>query len=338
MPDNTVRSTRRPVWARCLALLQVAVIAYVVAACGLLDGETASTSSSGAEHGVIRVGILATVDNAPVKLAEKRGFFHKYGVDVEVTVFRSGPEALTEVAAGKLDICLINYVSFFQAVSKKTMDGRVIADAYQATPDSVVLMTRPNAGILTPADLPGKKISVHAPGNINELLLRALLQNNGLDPGSPSYLPIAFPNIQAALNAGEIAAGVMVEPYITQAEQQIGAVPALKVAVDATADMPMSGYVALTAFTRDHPEKVTAFQRGIRDANDLANNDRASLAEVLPDLAKVPADNVALLNLGKFPTSVEAARLQRVLDLMSTYGGLPPGLNAKDLTIPIPEG
>jgi NitT/TauT family transport system substrate-binding protein len=336
MPNTLARFPRRAAWRRGLATVHVAVLACAISACGLLDGESPATSTSVAENGVIRVGILATVDNAPVKLAEKRGFFRKYGLDVEITVFRSGPEALTEVAGGKLDVCLINYVSFFQAISKKTVDGRVIADAYQATPDSVVLMARPEAGILTPADLPGKKISVHAPGNINELLLRAMLKNNDLDPGSPSYLPIAFPNIQAALNAREIDAGVMVEPYITQAEQQIGAVPALKLAVDATADMPMSGYVALTVFTRDHPEKVAAFQRGIRDANDLANNDRASLTEVLPDLAKVPADNVGLLNLGKFPTSVESARLQRVLDLMSTYGGLPSGLDAKNPIIPMP--
>jgi NitT/TauT family transport system substrate-binding protein len=309
---------------------------FGVAGCGLLNGSTERQDAQVLQNGVVRIGILATVDNAPVKIAENRGFFRNHGLGVEVKIFRSGPEALTEVASGNLDICLINYVSFFSAIAKSTVDGRVIADAYQATPDSLVLMTRAGAGIEQAGDLLGKKISVHAPGNINELLVRALLAGRGLDPAKPIYLPIAFPNIQAALDKGEIDAGVMVEPYITQAERQIGAVPAFRLAVDATADMPLSGYVASTSFTKDNPDKVAAFQRGIREANDLANNDRASLAEVLPDLAKVPAADVALLSLAHFPTSVDPTRLQRVLDLMTEYGGLTASLKAADLVVAMP--
>jgi NitT/TauT family transport system substrate-binding protein len=319
---------------RWLIVLQIAITAVVVTGCGLLNGDSAEKSAQGAENGVIRIGILATVDNAPVKVAEKRGFFREQGLDVEVKVFGSGPEAMDEVRGGRLDICLINYVSFFQAAANG-MDGRVVADAYQATPESLVLMTRPDAGIREPKDLLGTKISVHAPGNINELLVKALLKANGLDPDGASYVPVKFPDIQAALDSKQIAAGVMVEPYISRAAQEIGATPALKIATGPTADMPLSGYVAQTKFAQDNPGKVAAFQRGLRKANDLANNDRSSLGDALFELAKVPADGVASLNLGVFPTSVDATRLQRVIDLMVTYGGLQPGLTAAELIVPM---
>jgi len=324
-------------WTRLrVATLAVAVTVFA-AGCGLLDGPSAQDPAHAADNGAVRIGILSTVDNAPVKIAENHGFFREQGLDVEVSTFKSGPEALDEVAAGRLDICLINWVSFFRAVKNGTVDARAIADAYQATPDSLVLMTRGDAGIEEPRDLVDKKVSIHSPGNINELLVRALLQTHGMDPSSPKYLPVVFPNIEAALDRKEIDAGVMVEPYITRAARKIGAIPAFKLAVDSTADMPLSGYVALTSFTKDNPDKVAAFQRGIRKANGVANNGRAELAEVLPALAEVPVNDVPLLNLGHYPTSVEATRLQRVVDLMVAFGGMEPGLQAADLIVAMPE-
>lgn len=312
-----------------------------VAGCGLLDG----TSSSGpAPQGVvekspIKIGILATVDNAPVRLADKRGIFQRNGLGVEVKILGSGPDALNEVKAGTLDICLINYVSFFEAVASGAVDARVVADAYQATPDSVALVAKPDTGIREPKDLVGKKISVHAIGNINELLLRELLKGNGLDPNSASYLDVKFPNIQAALKNNQIDAGVLVEPYITRAAQDLGAKPVLRLIDGPTADMPLSGYVAMKAFTEDNPKTVAAFQLAMKEANALAEKDRGALGEVLPDLTKVPAESVSSLSLGRFPTSVDPTRLQRVIDLMRSNGKLKDkDLRAEQLIVPTAAG
>jgi NitT/TauT family transport system substrate-binding protein len=307
----------------------VTALALTVSGCAVLDGTSAAPTAPGAvEHSPLKIGILATVDNAPVRLAEKRGFFRDAGLSVDIKVFQSGPEALGAVSGGSLDVCLINYVSFFQAVSRGTVDGRVIADAYQGTESSLVLMAKPDSGIKEPRDLAGKTVSIHAPGNINELLVRALLQANGVDPGAPRYAPVKFPDIQAALESNQIQAGVLVEPYITQAAQKLGAKPVLPLVTGPTADIPLSGYVALAKFTEANPRTVAAFQRAMRSANELADTDRRALAEVLPDLTvlpdktKLPAEDVASLSLGKFPTSVDATRLRRVVDLMRTYGGL----------------
>jgi len=335
------RSLRSHGYRRGLVRALAAVATMLtVASCGLLNGT--STSDSVSQSGVVekspvRIGILATVDNAPVRLAETRGIFQRHSLGVEVKVLGSGPDALNEVKAGTLDICLINYVSFFEAAA--TVDARVVADAYQATPDSVALVAKPEAGIREPKDLVGKKVSVHAIGNINELLLRELLKGNGLDPNSVSYLAVKFPEIQAALKANVIDAGVLVEPYITRAGQELGAKPVLRLIDGPTADMPLSGYVAMTAFTQANPKTVAAFQLAMKEANELAEKDRGALGAVLPDLTKVPAESVSSLSLGRFPTSVDATRLQRVIDLMRSNGRLKDkDLRAEQLIVPTAAG
>lgn len=335
MPVSLSYGARR----RLVKALAVMTTVLAVASCSALNGTSTPDSGSAPlgdlEKSRITIGILATVDNAPVRLAEKRGFFQQEGLGVDVKVYGSGPEALTAVSGGSLDICLINYVSFFLAAANGTVNGRIVADAYQGTQDSLVLVAKPEANIREAKDLVGKKISVHASGNINELLVRELLRNNGLDSGAASYVPVKFPEIQAALASNQIQAGVLVEPYITRAGQELGAKPVLPLITGPTADMPLSGYVAQTQFTQDNPKTVAAFQRAMKKANQLAETDRNALAEVLPDLTKVPAESVPSLSLGRFPTSLDATRLQRVIDLMRVHGTMPDkDLRADQLIVP----
>jgi NitT/TauT family transport system substrate-binding protein len=308
--------------------------------CGLLNGsspqQTAAAGTVSVEKPTIRIGIISAIDFAPVKLAEKLGYFKQEGLNVQVKVFQTGPQALPALASGDLDISLANYVSFYQAEAKKTIDAKVIADAYQGSPSAFVVLAKPSSGIKTAKDLVGKKVSVHQKGSVAELLLKATLQDNGVDPNAVSEVEVHFPDIPAALASNQIDAGVETEPFITQAEQQVGAQPAIKLITGSTADIPLSGYIATSKFATDNPKTVAAFQRAmIKAQKDAA--DRTMLAQVLPELTGVDKQSVSLLNLGVFPTSVDATRLQRVITLMKTSGGFTAPLQAKDLLVPTPS-
>ena len=336
------RGTRLLRSGRTSAIIAGAVAVTVLAGgCSLLNGSSpqetpAAGTSVAVEKPTIRIGILAAIDFAPVKLAEKLGYFKQEGLNVEVKVFQTGPQALPALASGDLDISLANYVSFYQAEAKKTIDAKVISDAYQGSPSAFVVLAKPSSGIKTAKDLVGKKVSVHQKGSIAELLLKATLQDNGVDPNAVSEVEVHFPDIPAALASSQIDAGVETEPYITQAEQQTGAQPAIKVITGSTADIPLSGYIATSKFAAANPKTIAAFQRAmIKAQKDAA--DRNKLAQVLPELTGVDKQSVSLLNLGVFPTSVDATRLQRVITLMKTYGGFTAPLEAKDLLVPTPS-
>src|SRR5262245_25321291 len=92
-------------------------------------GARPSEAAQGLEQSKIRIGILAVVDAAPLKLAERKGFLKEQGLEAEIKLFQSGPQALPALVNGDLDFVLINYVSFFQAVARGVVDGRIVAPA-----------------------------------------------------------------------------------------------------------------------------------------------------------------------------------------------------------------
>jgi NitT/TauT family transport system substrate-binding protein len=317
------------------AALAVSLMTVFAGGCSLLNGGGADTSAPPPGHTSINVGILATVDDAPVKLAQAKGYFTELGLNANVKVYPSVNQTMPALQSGEIDVALMNYVSYFQAQAAKTLDAKVVSDAYQGTPDSLALLAKPDSGIRTPKDLAGKKVSVHAKGNIVELLIKAVLQDNGVDPNSVSYLEVKFPQIPAAVANGQLDAGVDLEPYITQAEQQYGLQPTFKIVAGATDNIPLSGYIASSKFVTAHPDAVAAFQKAMVKAQKAAT-DRTAISSVLPDLTGVDKQTSSLLKLGQYPTSVDATRLQRVVTLMKTYGYLQQSMDVSALVVPTP--
>ena len=322
---------------RLLAVAAVSALVVLTSGCSLLNGSSGQDSGAPAGgHTQINVGIIATVDDAPVKLAQAKGYFAEQGLKATVKVYPSVNQTMPALQSGEIDVTLMNYVSFFQAQAAKTLDGKVVSDAYQGTPDSLVLLAKPDSGIRAPKDLVGKKVSVHAKGNIVELLIRAVLQDNGVDPNSVSYLEVKFPQIPAAIANGQIDAGGDLEPYITQGEQQFGVVPTFKIVTGSTDNIPLSGYIATTKYINAHPDAIAAFQRAMVKAQKAAV-DRTAISSVLPDLTGVDKQTSSLLKLGVYPTSVDATRLQRVVTLMKTYGYLQQSMDVSQLVVPTPS-
>lgn len=298
--------------------------ALLAAGCGILDGS--SDDSSGGNGQVekpnVRIGIIASVDDAPVKVAEKLGFFTEEGLNAEVKLFQSAAQTMPALNSGDLDFSLMNYVTYFQAASAKTLDAKIVADAYQGTTDALVMLARPGVNIAGAKDFEGKKVSVHQPpGNVADLLFRTTLRDNGADPSKVTYVPVPFPNIPNALKTGQIDAGIAIEPFMTQAEKETGAQRVLKVIAGPTQDMPLSGYVSPSKFAQANPRTVAAFQRAMAKAQ-RASGDRSQLMKVMPELTGVDEATVPLLNIGVFPTSLDATRLQRVISLMESYPDL----------------
>lgn len=333
------RMQARRSWLRSIAA--TLVLTATLSGCSVLNGSTDQSDGSGnsqVETSAVTIGILQTPDDAPVELAQIDGFFASVGLKPTIKFFKQGPDMYPALANGSLDFALTNYVSFFQAAAKKTLSAKVVADAYAATPNALVVLVGPNSPIKTVADLQGQKIATQAPGNINELLVRDLLQTNHLNPSSPTYLPVHFPDMAAALADGSVSAITELEPYITEAERQDhDAEPqSFHLITGATNDMPLSGYIAASSFIAKNPRTIAAFQKAMAKAN-AAITKPGEAAKVLPEVTKVEPSLVPMLipNLGTYPTSLDPKRLQRVVTLMQNYGGFTQSLNVQSLIVPL---
>jgi len=338
MITSSITSRRR--FVRLALGTTVAAPLAASAGCSALNGDDSSSSDNssggGLEKTKLNVGILTGQQGVSTKLAEKYGYFKQQGLDVTSKMFTAGPAAVPALINGEMDFVIINYVSFFQAIAQKTLDAKVVVDVDQLSENGLVVIAKPESGITQPKDLVGKKVSIHQAGSIAEVLLRATLKDNDVDPNLVKFQQVKFPDIPAALASGQIDAGVELEPYITQAERTTGAQPVLKIVTGSTANITSAGFIATSQFIEKNPKTVAAFQKAMVEGQKAAA-DRSKLLEVLPDLNGVDKDTASLLNVDVFPTSVSASQLQRVITLMQNYGGLTAQLDANAYIVPTPQ-
>ncbi len=338
MSVSVSNTTRRSVLR--LALGATLAAPLVATGCSVLNGSDSKSSggngSGPVEKSKITVGILSSQGSVGSKLAEKYGYYKNEGLDVTLKPFAQGPQAIPALINGELDFAVINYVSFFTAIANRSLDAKIVVDGDTANETSQLVIAKPDSGIRGPKDLAGKKVGIQAAKSAAELLVRATLKDNDVDPNSVSYQPVTFPNIPAAIASGQLDAGVEVEPYLTTAQQKQGLVPVMKIVTGSTANIPNTGYIATTKFIEANPKTVAAFQRAMIPAQRDAA-DRSKVAQVLPDLSGVDAATATLLNIDTFPTSTNATQLQRVITLLQNYGGMTAQLDAANLIVPTPQ-
>jgi NitT/TauT family transport system substrate-binding protein len=320
--------------------------ALLTAGCGLFGGDSESDSSSDTsaeapgtlEKTTLNVGVMIGIDCAGPQLALLKDAFKEEGLTVKPETVQSGAFAIPKLAGGGLDITFGNWVSFMKAQGKAA-DMRFISESYVSTPNTnFAVIAGPNSGINSAKDLEGKRIAVNAKANINELLLRTVLEANDVnfDTVADKLVELPFPEMAPAIQNGQIDAAALIDPFVTAAQTTIGA----KLVVDLTGSgpteaFPLSGFATTAKFAKENPNTIAAFQRALVKGQQLAA-DRANVEEALPKYAKMDPETAAVVRIGQFPTTIDAKRLQRVADLMAEYGMLPEKLDVEPLVIPTP--
>ncbi|MGO1054834.1 ABC transporter substrate-binding protein [Crossiella sp. CA198] len=322
--------TRRP---RSVALLLSLLL--LATGCGVFGG-SAGGSGAPVQEQRIRLGIMPVVDVAPVHIALAKGYFKAEGLKVELTTIQGGGPGVAGMLKDELDFTFGNWVSFFAAEAKGTAKNaggiKLAADGYQARANMFLVLTGPDSPIRGPKDLAGKKIAINTFKNILELTARATLEANNVDPKTVTFVEMPFPDMQAALQNKKIDAAFMVEPFISKAERTLGAVPVLDAASGPTSDIPIAGYATTGAFAKAHPQAVEAFRRALnRGQQDAAR--KSTVESLLPGFAQIDAETAALVHFGVYPISIDATRLQRVADLMRTYGLLEAPMDIKPMLL-----
>jgi NitT/TauT family transport system substrate-binding protein len=265
---------------------------------------------------------MSTIDTAPFQLAIKSGYFKQEGLNVEVVNAASGQASLQKLISGEVDIAYSSYTPFFIAKSQGAADIRFVADASSAAPKSTEVVAMPNSSVKGVQDLAGKRIAVTDVNTIGDTLIKSVMRDNHVDYSGVKWVPLSFPQIAPAVKNGDVDAGFLTEPFITQAAKTVGAVPIIDTATGSTEDFPTAGYGSLGKFTDANPKTVAAFQRAMRKATDDAA-DRSKIEPLMVEFAKVDPDTASLTTLLTFQSTLDPRRLQRVPDLLQQFGTIP---------------
>lgn len=305
-------------------------IALPLSSCG--GGSDEGTSTNGLEKSNLTVAGLAVVDDAALYIAKDKGLFKKEGLNVNIKTLTQSTEAIPSMLRGDVDISAGgNYVSFFQAMAKKTIDLRILMEGYLCDKDVIPLLST-KGDIKKPEDLKGKKVAVNLVNSVLGMSANAVLKSDNVDPSSVHYVQVPFPEMATALQKGQVDAAIMVEPFATAAAKQLGAHKVIDTCSGPTDKEPLSGYMATNQFVEKNPKTVAAFQRAIKAAQAIAA-DRKVVEDTLPTFTKIDKKTASVITIGNYPTSMKAERLQRVADLMKSAGILSSPLDVSKLVV-----
>ncbi len=184
--------------------------AFVVLA-GLASAGTALAQT-------ITVGAASTTSDAPIYIAERKGFFRAEGIDVKVINFRSASDMVAPLGAGQLDAgagsagaALYNAVA--RGIRIKIVADKASSPAGYGATKILVRKDLVDSGRYTKLeDLKGLRFAMNAPGVSNTSTLNTLLKSVGLKYSDVQTVDLPFPDHVVALKNKSVEASASVEP------------------------------------------------------------------------------------------------------------------------------
>jgi NitT/TauT family transport system substrate-binding protein len=234
-----------------------------------------------------------------------------------------------------------DYFNFFAAQDQTGSPGfLVVADAYDAAPSVMQVLTSPASKITTPQGLVGQTIGTPEPDvrgfsptlpySQETLAAQSALTNAGVSPNTVHWKAMPASQLVNALQSGQVQAIVATEPTIYQAETSIGATAVLDACSGQTDSLPLDGYFTLGSFAHKYRSTVLAFQGALLKAQAEAALAK-SVQTVLASDVHMGVQQASLVTLGTYPTAMKASNVQRVAALMSTLGVLTPPIDVARL-------
>jgi NitT/TauT family transport system substrate-binding protein len=111
-------------------------------------------------------------------LTQRQGYFKAHGVSAEITVYQSGAEALTAVAAGAADLISTN--PSIVADGRRAGVGIRLVSLLSTQNYGWQIVVRKDSPIKTIGDLAGRNVGVTSAGSNTDLLARWTMRNYGV--------------------------------------------------------------------------------------------------------------------------------------------------------------
>lgn len=242
----------------------------------------------------IRIGISSVSPGfIPTVIAEKKGFYTKYGLRSEHVVI-SLAIAINALGTGDLDYA----ISVAQGVSAALRGFPVKLVMMTQDKLDFFLMAKPE--IRNVADLRGKIVGISYPGSTTHLVAESILRHFGLEPGRDvSLLPTADnPARLAALESGRVIATIATPPY-----NIIAPTKGLKVLLWAReyVAIPQNAAIVTDSKIKQSPDQVKRFIKGTIDALQFIRRDKEEAIDIAAKWMQLDRPRVKAVLESVFP-------------------------------------
>jgi NitT/TauT family transport system substrate-binding protein len=303
---------------RLLAALAAGAFLVTVSACGSSGDSTGSdkASSSGGTTKV-KVGVIPIVDVAPLYLGQEKGVFKKHGLELEVSLAQGGAAIVPAVASGQYQFGFSNSTSLMIAQSNN-VPVKVVSNGIASTgvqgKDFGALTVKGDSSIKSADQLEGKKVAINTLKNINETAVRESVRKAGGDPDKVKFVELAFDQMPAALDSGQIDAAMVVEPALATIKSQGGKEIASPL-VDVAPNLTVAMYFTSTSYEQQNADTVKKFQEAIAESLAYADAHPDEARQIVTTYTKIPAAVLAKVTLPAWPADPNRASLDALQKL-----------------------
>jgi len=166
----------------------------------------------------VAVGVTNSTSDAPIFIAERKGYFRDEGLDAKITEFRSAADMVAPLGAGQIEVGAGSASAGLYNAVARGIRIRIVADKASSPPGygaTKILVRRDHVesgryrGI---ADLKGMRFAMNAPGVSNTSTLNTLLKSAGLNYSDVTTIDMPLPDHVIALKNKSVDASASVEP------------------------------------------------------------------------------------------------------------------------------
>ncbi|MFI6931494.1 ABC transporter substrate-binding protein [Streptomyces sp. NPDC050287] len=303
---------------RLLAGLTAGAILLATAACGSSDDSgTSGKAASSDGTTTVKLGLIPIVDVAPVYLGQKKGFYEKHGLKLTISTAQGGAAIVPGVVSGQFQFGFSNVTSLMVAQSnnvpvKAVVNG--IASTGVRGKDFNALMVKKGSAIKSPKDLEGKKVAINTLKNINETAVRAAVRNAGGDPDGVRFVELAFDQMPAALDQGQVDAVSVVEPAQATVKSQ-GGVEIASPLIDIAPDLTVAMYFTSLPYEQRNPDVVKKFREATAESLAYADAHPDEVRAIVTSYTKIPAAVLERVTLPKWPAEANRASIEALRKL-----------------------
>jgi NitT/TauT family transport system substrate-binding protein len=166
----------------------------------------------------VTVGATNSTSDAPIYIADRKGYFSDEGLAVTVINFRSAADMVAPLGTGDLDAGAGSASAGLYNAVLRGVRIRIVADKASSPPGYGATKILLRSDVLEsgrykePKDLNGMRFAMNAPGVSNTATLNALLKSAGLRYSDVETVNMPFPDHVAALKNKAVDATASVEP------------------------------------------------------------------------------------------------------------------------------
>ena len=310
-------------WWRPIVLMMAVML--TMAACGGDEGEgngNGAGDDGEPEPVTLTVGVIPIADVAPLYLGMSEGFFEEEGITIEPQFGEGGAAIVPSVLSGDYQIGFSNTTSLViastQNVPVQIISQGVVGGASEDEAWDAVLVAK-DSGIESPADLAGKTIAVNTLQNVGPLTINTALDAEGIDYSSVNYVEVPFPEMNAALESGDVDAVWVVEPFVGQG-LAAGSKAILFPYEQTTPNLTVATYFSSTDYIAGNEDVIDRFVSAMNRSLEFAQENPDAAREVVLEYTQIPPEAAEAMTLPQWGSDLNVDTIELVAELALEYG------------------